>query len=89
MLDVVIGYGAHSDPAAELASAAKQAIALAAKEGRQLIFTASVTGTEQDPQCLSRTTKTLEDAGIHVCKSNAMAAQLTAAILTLDYWTRE
>jgi FdrA protein len=89
MLDVVIGYGAHPDPAAELGAAAKQAIELAAKEGRQLIFTASVTGTETDPQCLSRTTKTLEDSGIVVCKSNAAAAHLTAAILTLDYWTRE
>jgi len=86
---VVIGYGAHPDPAAELAVTAQQAIQLAAKEERQLIFVASVTGTEQDPQCLSKTTKTLEDAGIIVCESNAAAAQLTAAILTLDYWTRE
>ena len=89
MLDVVIGYGAHPDPAGELGAAAQQAIQMAAKEGRQLIFVASVTGTEADPQCLSRATKTLEQAGITVCESNAMAAQLTAAILTLDYWTRE
>jgi FdrA protein len=89
LLDVVIGYGAHPDPASELAAAARQAIQLAARDKRQLIFVASVTGTEQDPQCLSKTTKTLEEAGIIVCESNAMAAQLTAAILTLDYWTRE
>ena len=89
LLDVVIGYGAHPDPASELGQAARQVIQLAAREGRQLILVASVTGTEQDPQCLSRTTKTLEGAGITVCESNAAAAQLTAAILKLDYWTRE
>lgn len=89
LLDVVIGYGAHPDPASELASATKQAMNLAAREGRQLIVLASVTGSEQDPQCLSHTTKTLEEAGIVVCESNAVAAHLTAAILTLDYWTRE
>ena len=88
LLDVVIGYGAHPDPAGELASAAKQAVGLAAREGRQLIVLASVTGSEQDPQSLSRTTKTLEEAGIVVCESNAAAAQLTSAILTLDYWSK-
>ena len=79
-----IGYGAHPDPAGELASAAKQAARLAAREGRQLIVVVSVTGTEQDPQVLSRTPQTLEEAGVVVCESNAAAAELTAAILTLD-----
>ena len=50
MLDVVIGYGAHPDPASELGPAIRQAKQLA---NRELIVVASVTGTEQDPQRLS------------------------------------
>jgi FdrA protein len=37
---------------------------------------ASVTGTEQDPQCLSRQVAALEAAGVVVCESNAAAARL-------------
>ena len=54
LLDVVLGYGAHPDPASELAPAVRQAQALAQAAGRELLVVASVTGTEQDPQCLSR-----------------------------------
>ncbi len=81
MLDVVIGYGAHPDPAAVLGKAVKQAKALAAEEGRELIVVASVCGTEDDPQSLSRTTETLKMAGVEVLKSNAMAARLTGMIV--------
>jgi succinyl-CoA synthetase alpha subunit len=45
LFDVVIGYGAHPDPASELGQAAKEAQKLARSEGRELIFVASVTGT--------------------------------------------
>jgi len=81
MLDVVIGYGAHDDPAAELAPALKQARKIAADEGRELIVVASVTGTEQDPQGLTRTTEMLEAAGVAVLKSNAAAARLAGFIV--------
>ena len=64
MLDVVIGYGAHPDPAAELGKAVEDAQSLARREGRELLVVASVTGTEADPQSLSRTTSTLERATI-------------------------
>ena len=84
MLDVVIGYGAHPDPASELGQAAKEAIKLAEKNDRQLLIVASVTGTEEDPQKLSRTTQTLNQAGIIVCESNAAAARLSAAIVNRD-----
>jgi len=42
---------------------------------------ASVTGTEQDPQCLSRQVHQLEQAGVIVCDSNAEAARLEAEIV--------
>lgn len=82
MLDVVIGYGAHPDPASELANAAEEAIRLGRGEKRELLFIASVTGTEDDPQSLSRTTSTLERAGVIVCNSNSAAARLSGLIVS-------
>jgi len=82
MLDVVIGYGAHPDPAAELSEAILKAQAAARKEGREVLFVASVTGTEQDPQGLTRTTDMLQAAGVHVLKSNAMASRLAGYIIS-------
>jgi FdrA protein len=76
MLDVVIGYGAHPDPASELGNAVEEARRLR----RELLFVASVTGTEDDPQSLSRTTSTLERAGVIVCNSNSAAARLSGWI---------
>jgi FdrA protein len=81
LLDVVIGYGAHPDPAAELAQAVHRARREAAASGRELAFVASVTGTEADPQRLSRQVKALEEAGVTVCPSNAAAARLVAKIV--------
>ncbi len=81
LLDVVIGYGAHPDPASELGRAAEDAIELARREGRELLVVASVTGTEGDPQCLSRTSLTLTQNGVIVCDSNSAAARLTAKLV--------
>jgi FdrA protein len=82
MLDVVLGYGAHPDPAAELGPAVQKALALARETAaRQPLVIASVTGTEQDPQCLSRQVQQLEQAGVVVCDSNAEAARLAAAVI--------
>jgi FdrA protein len=78
MLDVVIGYGAHPDPASELGPAIRQAKQLA---DRDLIVVASVTGTEQDPQRLSAQVATLKAAGAIVCGSNAAAAKLVALLV--------
>lgn len=75
MLDVVLGYGAHPDPASELGPAIRQARQLA---DRELIAVASVTGTEQDPQRLSAQANALKAAGAVVCDSNAAAAKLVA-----------
>lgn len=81
IMDVVLGYGAHLDPAAELGPAIQKAIQVAKAEGRSLPIVVSVTGTEEDPQVLSRQVKNLRDAGAIVCDSNAMASQLTGFIV--------
>ena len=82
MLDVVIGYGTHPDPASELGKAVEDAKSLARREGRELLVVASVTGTEGDPQGLSRTISTLTQKGVIVCNSNAAAARLTSMLVS-------
>jgi succinyl-CoA synthetase alpha subunit len=80
LLDVVLGYGAHPDPAAELSPALEAARRAAMAGGRGLAVVASVTGTEQDPQVRSRQVATLRAAGVVVMDSNAQAARLAALI---------
>jgi succinyl-CoA synthetase alpha subunit len=81
LLDVVLGYGAHPDPAAELGPAILQARAIAGEEWRGLPVIASVTGTQGDPQGLTRQVDTLTAAGVVVCDSNAAAARLAGLIV--------
>ena len=71
LLDVVLGYGAHADPAGQLVRSLPDGFDTT---GVKLI--ASVTGTEQDPQVLSRQIAILKSAGIEVSISNAAAASL-------------
>lgn len=81
LFDVVLGYGAHPDPVSELGPAVRKARKLAQEDGREILFIASVTGTEADPQVLSRQTEALRDAGVVVCSCNAAASRLTAKIV--------
>lgn len=83
LLDVVLGYGAHPDPASELGLAIRTAKQAALDAGRELLVIASITGTDADPQCLSRQAKALEDAGVVVCTSNAEAAKLAAMVVAI------
>jgi FdrA protein len=78
MLDCVIGYGVHPDPAAELAPAIRQAKQVGERE---LLVVASVTGTEQDPQRSSAQVASLKAAGVIVCSSNAAAARLAGMLV--------
>lgn len=75
VLDLVLGYGAHPDPAGELAGAIRKA------RNAGIVVVASVTGTEQDPQVLSRQADLLRAAGVEVCGSNAAAARLAGLIV--------
>ena len=87
-LDVVIGYGAHPDPAAELGPAIDKAHKLARQEGHELLVIASVTGTKDDPQGLLHTRELLQKFGTIVCDSNAAAARLAAFVLSDDYYLK-
>ena len=80
MLDVVLGYGSHADPAGALLDAIVTARERAAHDGRYLAVVASVCGTAGDPQSLPEQVAKLERIGVLVAPSNAQAARLAALI---------
>ena len=70
LLDVVLGYGAHPDPAGELAPAIVEARQQAEAAGRHLEFVAIVVGTDEDPQDMAAQIEKLEAVGVRVFTSN-------------------
>jgi succinyl-CoA synthetase alpha subunit len=77
LLDVVLGYGSHPDPAAELVPV----LAKINKKSGSPVIVASVCGTDEDPQSLERQEAALRDAGVLLTESNASAARLAGAIV--------
>ena len=75
LFDVVLGYGSHPDPAAEMIPTL-----LKAKKNRSIVFVGSVCGTDEDPQGLERQEAALRKAGVVLAESNARAVRLAAAI---------
>ncbi len=78
LLDVVLGYGSHPDPASEMVPVIQKAKDLADKAGRHLVIIGFVCGTSSDPQNLSKQETTLRDAGMIPAESNAQAVRLAA-----------
>jgi FdrA protein len=72
LVDVVLGYGAHHDPAGVLVK----------NNFARKVVVASVTGTEGDPQRWSRQVAILHAAGVVVAPSNAHAAELAASLVS-------
>ncbi len=68
LLDVVLGEGAHPDPASELAPA----IAEARKE-HQVEVVVILVGTDEDPQDIEGQEQQLREAGAEVFEETAMA----------------
>lgn len=68
MLDVVLGEGAHPDPASELAPAIAEA-----KKERDIEFVAIVLGTDEDPQDVSGQIEQMERAGAIVYRNTTDA----------------
>jgi FdrA protein len=81
LFDVVLGYGAHADPSAEMLPALGQANAIAQRDGRTIAWVGFVCGTEQDPQGLSRQETALSQAGVILAGSNALAVRLATRII--------
>ena len=76
LLDVVLGYASHPDPAGALAPAIREATAVRP----QLAVVAHVLGTEADPQVRSRQEEALRAAGVRLAPTSAAAARLAAAL---------
>lgn len=74
LLDIVLGYAGHLDPAGALADAIRDA-----RQKHGIPVVAFVCGTEGDPQVRSRQEATLRDAGCHLASSSTQAAQWAAA----------
>jgi FdrA protein len=83
LLDVVLGYGSHPDPAGALVPALDAAHTIAARAGRELIVIGSLCGTAGDPQGLADQEARLSAAGVLLAPSNARAARL-AILATRD-----
>jgi FdrA protein len=80
LLDVVLGYGAHPDPAADLAPAIESAVG--ARDDLHVIV--ALVGAAGDPQGLDDQRERLEAAGAVVVRGNARAAALAREAAGLD-----
>ncbi|MFA9441282.1 acyl-CoA synthetase FdrA [Uliginosibacterium sp. sgz301328] len=80
LLDFVLGYGAHEDPAGQVAPAIRAAQKVAADGGREVIFVGHICGTKGDPQQFDAQRATLTSLGVQLADSNAQAAALCSAV---------
>ena len=80
LLDIVLGYAGHMDPAGALAPAIRAAKAAARASGRELAVVAFVCGVEEDPQVRSTQEQSLAAAGAVVATSSTQAARVAADI---------
>lgn len=87
LVDVVLGHGAHPDPAADLAPAIGRARAAASGAGGELAVVVSLCGTTGDPQGLRAQAYALQAAGASVHLSNADATRKALSLLADDVRT--
>ncbi|MFX1511105.1 MAG: acyl-CoA synthetase FdrA [Promethearchaeota archaeon] len=80
LFDVILGFGAHTDPGVELANTIREIKTIVKKSGRDLPVVATVCGTSSDPQNLERQKTALMDTGVIIMPSNAQAARLATLI---------
>ncbi|OYT45395.1 MAG: hypothetical protein B6U85_08750 [Desulfurococcales archaeon ex4484_42] len=80
LLDFVIGYGSHPDPASAHLEAIKEAKKIAEENGRYLSILAHICGTEKDPQNAVRQAEILRNADVVILPTNALMA-LTSALI--------
>ena len=79
LVDVVIGFGAHADPAGNLVNMLTEI-----SVDTSPVVVASVTGTEEDPQIRSKQVKTLKSGGVVVASSNADATRTALKLLGIN-----
>ena len=81
MLDFVLGYGSHPDPAGATAPFLQRMSASAKEDGRHVAILATVCGTDRDPQGLDGQVRTLREIGAVVTHSSSAAVRNAVRIL--------
>jgi succinyl-CoA synthetase alpha subunit len=81
VLDFVLGWGAHEDPAGVTVPAIEEAREIAAREGRHLEFVGYVLGTEEDQPSLAAQVRKLTTAGVTLAGSCTQAALIARSIV--------
>jgi FdrA protein len=81
LLDIVLGFGGHLDPAGE-AAAAVTTMKAARSGAAPVVVIATVTGTAADPQDRASQIEKLEEAGIVVAESVRAAVLLAVRAIT-------
>jgi FdrA protein len=84
LADVMLGWGAHADPAGSLATAWQEAQAVAGAAGRALVGIVHVCGAPDDPQGFEQQCQILREHGLLLANSNAQAVRLATAVLGAD-----
>jgi FdrA protein len=80
LFDLLLGFGSDQDPAGALSAEISKANEQADLEGRSLVFVCSITGTRQDIQNWDEQQRKLEQVGVLIAPSNAVAARISAAL---------
>jgi len=80
LLDVILGYGAHSDPAGDLAPVISDAKAKAKAHGGYLSVIIGLCGTDRDPQGFKEQKSKLENSGAIITESSTRATLLAGLI---------
>jgi succinyl-CoA synthetase alpha subunit len=81
LMDFVIGYGSHIDPAGEMLPGIINAKKNMESKGRYLSVVGYICGTEGDPQNYNEQKKKLTDAGVVIMPSNAQAVRYCSKLL--------
>lgn len=82
LFDMLLGYGAHGDPAGTIEETLASMRRRAAEEGRHLSIVASLCGSTRDPQGFDEQKRRLEAAGVTVLPSSAQAALFSGLIIS-------
>ncbi len=81
LVDVVLGFGSHEDPAGITLQGIEAARDTARRQNREVVFVGYVLGTDSDPQHLQSQIQKLKSAGVILGKTNAHAARIAAEII--------
>jgi FdrA protein len=87
LCDVILGWGAHPDPAGALVAAWEETRVRAHAEGRRLVGIVTVCGTPHDPQGYAQQCQVLRAHGLILADSNAQAVRLAAAVTRMHTGT--